>query len=168
MNSSIFLMISGLFPYLFIPTKETILIIGLFLILFAIKRRLLRPLAIPGLVLMFLGRPEAMFLLVLACAIFLLARRKKIGITALIMFISVYIFIIRDLAYATSLFMQFQATQWGLSFDSIAGLPVAVNKSSTLEMIYLTRLLVLTSVVVKWPMDLLDYLLNMYLKIILY
>jgi len=159
-NGAILIFISGLFPYLFIPTKETFLLIGLILILLGVKKTTLRILILPGLALLLLGRPETLFIFALAFFFHYLIVNKGLRWSLLIFTLVVYFVFLRKYAYAISYPAQVLFEAAGVDYESVAGLPVKIQSLSTMEITYFFRCLAITGVVVKWPMNLMNLLLH--------
>jgi hypothetical protein len=144
----------GLFPYFGVPSKEVFLIGGLLLLVVAVTMRCYLLLGSIGLALIFFGRPEAFYILVACVGAWVMCRTRVGMVVTAVGALVAYGLVAREPARAASLLHQLLMDQVGVGFCSVGPLNVCVDDSGVLELPYLTRLLVLTPLPLKWLADL--------------
>lgn len=145
---------SGLLPYLFIPTKESFFLIGFLLILLALFKREYFIFGMIGLIIMYLARPQGLYLWLIAQFLWMIYRRNKLLLGFIILLLIVgYAFYARDFVFSLASIFQAQAAQSGTEFCNVGFLHVCVNSIEHSEWIYLSRILTIIGLPIKWLLD---------------
>lgn len=156
-----FLLISGMIPYLYLPSKESIFLIGMltFLARFSVKRPLLP--TIIGASLMFLARPEA-FLILLAAAICarMLKSKKAIRAAFILVALVLYFTFIRETLAAIATIYEISNELKGLVFCSIGPINVCVRNGAFLEQVAVNRIFVTGFIYIDWLADFIELVAN--------
>lgn len=143
----------GLFPYLAVPSKEVFLISGLVLFVIVVTTRRHLFLGPLGLMMMFLGRPEAFYILV-ACVGAWAMFRTRVGMAVVVLSVTAgYLIFAREAVYALSLLHQTLMDQAGVGFCTVGPFSVCIEDSNSLEWRYVVRLVSLTPLPLKWVSD---------------
>jgi hypothetical protein len=150
--SSAILLISfgGLMPYLFIPSKEAFLVLGILLAVLAQLDRRFILAGVFGVVLIYLARPDAAYILLLSCVLASLHRRRWLTASLLVAGVASYFWWLRPVAYLFAEVEQSQAFMTNTGFCNLGPLSVCVGSSGMQEVIYLERLLSLMGLPLKW------------------
>lgn len=143
----------GLIPYFSVPSKELFLIVGLIAVAIAVTNRRYTVLGCVGAMAIYLGRPEAFYIL-LICAVAWKTAQTRIGVVFGIASVTAgYVFFVRATAREASTLFQSLMELADLSFCSLGFLNVCVDSQSILEWTYFLRLLSLTLLPLKWIAD---------------
>jgi len=151
-KSSLFLslVVMLISPYLGVVSKEFIILLGL-LCLFSRANFFIRFL---GLVLLVLGRPEAAFLFIFSTIFYYVFWSKKVflQISFIVICTSIYIFVLREFVYETSLLFQSP----NQSSDYSCEIPVfrtCLTSSHLMEFTFFQRSFAIFLLPVKWVLD---------------
>tara|TARA_X000000950_G_scaffold289028_1_gene409171 strand:+ start:7547 stop:8629 length:1083 start_codon:yes stop_codon:yes gene_type:complete len=151
-NNSILLILilfSGLMPYLVLPSKEAIILLGVFSILYGVYPKRNFPWLMLGIFLIVLSRPQMILILGAAFCLFEIIKRKTFVKLLIISFIFLLYFSIREQIVSISILFQ------GVSnIDCFVGpLNICVNQENFFEFTVLQRALAVLLIPLKWGMD---------------
>lgn len=143
----------GLFPYLYVPSKEGFFILGMLLLVWAVLRGRGVMMAAFGLALVYLARPEAFFILC-GSAVIYAASRRRFTLALLVVGTTVgYIAFAREPAEAAAVLTQTAFDSIDLAFCNVGPLDVCVSGQSGMEWVFLMRLVSMLLLPPKWIVD---------------
>lgn len=145
-----FFLLGGLFPYLFLPSKECFFILGLLIYLTRYGTSLHWLPSISGLILMLLARPEGAVIL-----IFVLMLRRS-AITRLIVITggaAAYILFLREPLIEFSVLFELSAESAGTHFCNIGPFSLCVAGAGIPELVFIQRLFVNLFLPLDWIRD---------------
>jgi hypothetical protein len=149
-SAILFMPFSGLMPYLFIPSKEAFLVLGILLVVLAYLDRRFIPAGVFGVVLIYLARPDAAYFLLLSCVLAPLYRRRRLMASLLLAGVVVYFWWLRPAAFLFAELEQGQAFISNSGFCNLGPLSVCMGSSGMQEVVYIQRLLSLGGLPLKW------------------
>jgi hypothetical protein len=149
-SAIIFLPFCGLMPYLFVPTKEAFLFLGILLGILAYLDRRFLAFGLFGIALIYLARPQAFYIGLIAIFICYLSKYRKAFVCFLIIAIAVYWYRLREGILFVAEFEQHVALMADNGFCHVGPLPVCVDSSGKPELIFAVRLLTLLGLPLKW------------------
>jgi hypothetical protein len=153
-----FFLISGLLPYLYIPSKECLFLIGMlvFLTRYSIKQSLLP--TVIGSLLMFAARPEGFIILFAAIILARVMRARKIIRAALLVaIVGLYFGFIRENLITITTVYEISTAHRQLAFCSIGPINVCVRDAAFFEQVVISRVFVSLFIYVDWLLDFLQF-----------
>lgn len=143
----------GLFPYLQVPSKEVFFLLGLLAVALSVTRPGRLWALLLGLTLMYFGRRDAFYIFAASVPLaWLLAHRLR-ALVSSIALLAVYLAFGRELALDTATLAHLVSERQDLAFCSVGPLNVCVEDLSTLEPVFVVRLLTLCALPLKWIWD---------------
>ena len=150
-SSTILLLpLSGLMPYVFIPSKEAFLVLGILLTILAYLDRRFLILGAAGVVLVYLARPDAAYVLLLSCFLASLDRFRWLLAGVLLSGVAAYFWWLRPAASLFAGFEQSQAFMMNTGFCNLGPFSVCVGADRLSEVVYVERILSLLGLPFKW------------------
>ncbi len=149
----LFLPFTGLFPYLPIPSKEGFLIIGGLCCLLAYLNRRMSLLWPPGLLLIYLARPDVLYVFLFSILLVIVVRSRIWSVLFATAGLAAYFIWIRQPAALLAIVDQAEATVQQTQFCHIGPLSLCIEPTGIVEVIYAQRLLSLVGLPLKWAWE---------------
>lgn len=143
-----YLFVGGVFPYIYLPSKESLFLLGL-LLLFSFRSVGL----VVGLVLMCTARPEALMIFIFA--VFCKKTFDARWSTCLFLLAAVvaYSVFFREYIYGISVLFQEHSRTQGNMFCFVYGIPVCHSGIGSFELVSITRLATAIFLPLDWVLD---------------
>ena len=154
-RGSEFFFISGLLPYLYLPSKEAVFFIGVLIFLFSLPKGTFSSAYVAlGLLIMTMGRPEAALIFTISLFIsYLLKARFVIKIIFLIFALCAYIFMLREYMIQTGILFEASAELAGTHFCNIGPLEFCLRSGHFPELVFVQRIFVNFFLPFDWFLD---------------
>ncbi len=149
----LFLPFSGLMPYLFIPSKEAFLFLGVLLLVLAFLDRRFVGASLVGIALIYLARADAAYFLALSCFLTSIRRFRSLLACVLIVAAVVYILWLRNVTYLFAQFEQAVAFRSDTGFCNIGPVSLCLGSPGAPEFVYAQRLISLLGLPLKWAWE---------------